>query len=128
MSQPQQFRVVVQEGVCVVTWNPGAVVTVRDAEQALAAEAAAIAGRRMPLLVKLAGVRTMDRAARRTFGSASADMGVTAVALLATSPTQRVLANFFMNLTAPPVPVRMFTDEAKAWRWLRTHREGPLLD
>lgn len=120
MNSPQQFQVAIEDGLCVCTWTVGAEVTGRDAKDALAAEVAALAGRRMPLLVRLAGIRSMDREARQVFGAAGPDTGITAVALVATSPVQRVLANFFLTLSRPPVPVRMFTDDNSARRWLLT--------
>lgn len=118
MTPRQKFRVEVEPQLCVCSWESGAHVTAQDAEEALAAEVAALAGRRMPLLARLNGVASMDRDARRVFGSASPDSGITALALLATSPVQRVVANFFLTINPPAIPARMFTDEPSARRWL----------
>lgn len=118
MTPRRKFRVEIEQDVCVCSWDAGAHVTAEDAEQALAAEVAALAGRRMPLLARLGGIASMDRDARRVFGSASPDSGITALALLATSPVQRVVANFFLTINPPAIPARVFTDERAARRWL----------
>lgn len=50
--------------------------------------------------------------------SAENDAVTTQVALVAKSPVERMIANFFLGLNKPQVPVRMFTDPDKARAWL----------
>ena len=40
--------------------------------------------------------------------------------LLASSPVTRMIANFFIGMGQVPMPMRMFTDETEALRWLRS--------
>jgi hypothetical protein len=72
-----------------------------------------------PLLVDMRRTKSMDRDARAHYAG-PATVGVArAVALLTGSPLTRVLASFFMGLSKPVVPTRMFTSEAEALAWLR---------
>lgn len=104
--------------VCVYTWDPGTVVTADQAAAALATQVDLLAGRRWPVLVRMSGMRGMDRDARLVFTHGPAEV-TSRVAMLAESPVQRIIANFFLGLSRNlAVPTRMFTDEAAARAWL----------
>lgn len=114
------FTVTLEEEnrVCVYTWAPGTVVTGERAAAALAAQVELLDGRRWPVLVRMSGMRSMDRAARHVFTNGPAE-STSRVAMLAESPVQRVIANFFLGLSRNlRVPTRMFTDERQAREWL----------
>lgn len=68
-----------------------------------------------PLLIDMTGSRSISREAREYY--ASLDIAP-AVALLATSPLARVLANFVIGLYGSAVPTKVFDDEAGALAWL----------
>lgn len=75
-------------------------------------------GKRHPVLVDLRPIRSMDKASR-DFSASEEHAGImTAVALIVGSPLSRALGNFFLGLNTPPFPVKIFSDEVKARRWL----------
>ena len=114
------FTVALEEDtqVCLYTWHPGTVVTAERARAALAAQVQLLAGRRWPVLVRMAGMRSMDRDARLIFTQGPADV-TSRVAMVAQSPVQSVIANFFLGLSRNlHVPTRMFSDEQAARTWL----------
>ena len=118
--QGESFVVTLEEDeqICVYSWDPGTVVTAERARAALAAQVQLLAGRRWPVLVRMAGMRSMDRDARLVFTQGPADV-TSRVAMLAESPVQTVIANFFLGLSRNlNVPTRMFTDERAARAWL----------
>ena len=43
----------------------------------------------------------------------------TAVALVVDTPVSRVLGNFYLGLSKPHIPSRLFNDEAEALDWLK---------
>jgi hypothetical protein len=99
---------------------------VRDVDLAIAKELVAtcrrLAGdRRMPLLVDLRRVRTMNRDARAYFSGPATECW-SATALLIDSPLTRAIANFFMGINRPRVPTRMFGTEGEAFLWLRSQQ------
>ena len=114
------FTVLLEEDeqVCVYSWHPGTIVTAERAAAALAAQVQLLAGRRWPVLVRMAGMRSMDRDARLVFTQGPVEV-TSRVAMLAQSPVQTVIANFFLGLSRNlNVPTRMFSDEQAARAWL----------
>ncbi|MBG6181472.1 STAS/SEC14 domain-containing protein [Arthrobacter sp. CAN_A1] len=68
-----------------------------------------------PVLLEISGVGSISRDARAIFtGSRSSS----AIAVLGTSPVDRVLANFLLGGDPPPCPTRFFTTESEALAWL----------
>lgn len=97
------------------TWVDGATACLVDAEESLAAVEALAGSRRLPLLVDMRGLKTLDRAARSRFSETDA---ITRLAFVVESPLSRVLANFFLAVSRPSWPTRMFTSEDEAVAWL----------
>jgi len=72
---------------------------------------------RRPFLIDMNKVKSMSREAREYYAGPEPQKIITAVAILTSSSVGKAVANFFLMLTRPSVPTRMFTgfDEAKAW-------------
>lgn len=70
-----------------------------------------------PFLIDMNKVKSMSREAREYYAGPEPKKSITAVAILTSSSVGKAVANFFLLLTKPSVPTRMFTDfdEAKAW-------------
>ena len=81
------------------------------------------AGKPRPLLVDITRVKSMTKGAREEYVKQEEERIITAVALLSNSSIGSVIANIFMSLNKPFVPVKMFTDALKAKDWLRQYRE-----
>jgi len=78
-------------------------------------------GKPRPLLVDMTKVRSMSKGAREEYvqqGGAT----ITAVALLTRSGVSNMIANIFISLNKPQVPVKLFTDPDKAKEWLMEYR------
>lgn len=106
--------------VAVVQWQSGTKCSLADAESATAQVRELAAEKPRPLLVDMRGMTTLERPAREHFLN---DRGsVTAVALIAESAVNKMIANFFIGLRRMPVPIRLFTDRATAVSWLDQHR------
>jgi hypothetical protein len=88
-----------------------------DAIGATAAMAQLTGGRQSPLLVDVREVGPQDRAARNEFARRG-DL-VSAVALIVGTPLSRMMGNFFLGVSKPMAPTRLFDDEATALIWLR---------
>ncbi len=66
------------------------------------------------------GVTNVSKEARDLFVSEEAIEGVLAGAFIVNSPLTVVLGNFFIKISKPQRPARLFTDKAEAMKWLRT--------
>ncbi|NYI41467.1 hypothetical protein BKA03_001586 [Demequina lutea] len=74
-------------------------------------------GRKFPLLVDVHDARSQDRAARLEL--AQRGNKVSAVAVIVGTPLSRMVGNFFVNVSQPVTPTRLFDDEASAVAWLQ---------
>lgn len=102
-------------GIVRILWTTGVVCRLEDA-QAVTTLVAAMGHGPVPLLTDDSGLSKMERAAREHF--AQAEGVVSAVAVLARTAVARMIANFFIGMGHPSVPVRIFTDEQAAVTWL----------
>lgn len=76
-------------------------------------------GRRVRVLLGLAGVDSITREARNVFGSVP---NLAAVAVLGAGPVDKVIATFLLGGSArPPFPTKYFSSEDKARTWLEEH-------
>ena len=97
----------------------------QDAEAArenMAYTKKAAGGKARPLLVDMTKVRSMSKGAREEYVKQQGELTITAVALLTTSNVSNMIANIFIGLNKPHVPVKLFTDPYKAKEWLMEHR------
>ncbi|MFC9772537.1 MULTISPECIES: STAS/SEC14 domain-containing protein [unclassified Pseudarthrobacter] len=102
------------DGIIHLVWNPEARIGVEDAQAAMAAVNTVADNREYPMLVDMATTQEVTRPARSVF---SIPCAANKIALLGSSPVDRVIANFFLSVHVPPCPTRFFTskDESKAW-------------
>ena len=104
------------DGVVQLVWATGAVMTLEAARDAVATLAALTGGRRTPLLVDTHDAGPQLRPARNEFVRRG-DL-VSAVALLVSTPLSRIMGNFFLSVSKPVAPTRLFEDDNAAVQWL----------
>lgn len=103
-----------ESGILRLDWTGGEIIGADDACAAIAAVNKMCRGKSRPLLVNVRDV-SLTRAARIAFTSPS---GASRIALLGSSPVDRVIASFFLRLQATPCPTRYFTSITEALTWL----------
>ena len=101
-------------GILHLRWKQGAYVGIDVAKAALEAISTLGQGARLPMLVEIQGV-THSAAARKVFPDPSS---ISRMALLGSSPVDRVIAMFRLPLLPAGFPVRYFTSRDKATEWL----------
>ncbi|APX02797.1 DUF7793 family protein [Arthrobacter sp. QXT-31] len=104
------------EGVLRLTWARDASITEADAEAAMEQVNVLSGDSRHPMIVDMATTADVSRGARAVFGR---PCQASRIALLGSSPVDRVLANFFLGLNKLPCPTRFFTDRTEALSWLK---------
>jgi hypothetical protein len=105
------------DGIVHLVWVPRAEMGLAEAVAATDAMAKLTGGRPHPLLVDAHESGPQDRPARNEFVRRS-DL-VSAVALIVTTPLSRMMGNFFIAVSKPTAPTRLFEDETAALAWLR---------
>ena len=81
-------------------------------------------GRRCAVIVLLGSLASQDAEARRIYG-AGMKGNFYAAALVVTNPLSRAIGSFFLGLSRPPVPTKMFPDFEKAIAWAESVRPQP---
>jgi hypothetical protein len=112
-----------EDGIARVIHVPGAEVTLESAQETMAAYLKLNKGKRRPLFVATKSMKSIDRQARNYFAGEEAAKVACAVALIVDSPVSRVLGNFYLGVSHPHLPTRLFALEAEALEWLKGYIE-----
>jgi hypothetical protein len=107
----------VSAGITGIILRPSARITGDDGARMRAEYQALTGGKPGGVLLQITGVGSVSREAISEDGSAAK---VTALAVLGSTPVDRVIANRFLALSTPGCPTKYFTDEEEAITWLRT--------
>jgi hypothetical protein len=100
-----------------LVWAPQVTMGLDDAIAATDAMTKLTGGQQSPLLVDVHDTGPQDRPARIEFARRG-DL-VSAVALIVATPLSRMMGNFFLTVSKPMAPTRLFDDEASALAWLQ---------
>ncbi|WP_066293760.1 STAS/SEC14 domain-containing protein [Arthrobacter sp. B6] len=103
-----------EDGVIHLIWEPRASLGVDDIRAAMARVNDICNGSPHPLLVEMTEINTVSHDARAAFSTPTA---ASRIALLGSSPVDRVIANF-RGADTYPCPTRFFSDRAEARNWL----------
>ena len=103
------------DGVVHLIWTPNAKIDAADARAAMAMVNEVCNSVDRPMLVDMASTETVSREARAVW---SIPCSASKIALLGSSPVDRVIANFFLGIHVPPCPTKFFTSESEAMGWL----------
>lgn len=116
----EKFRMWVRpDGIVELAWAPHIPSGLEDAVAAIEAMSELMGGKPGSLLVHTENAGPQDRAARMEF--IRRQEVVAAVALLVGNPLSRMMATFFINVSRPDVPIRLFEDADAAGAWLKEH-------
>jgi DNA-binding response OmpR family regulator len=92
-----------------------------DAKEVITAFKEIVKDKKYPLLVDSSRVKVISPDSMKFYGSEEAMFSVKAVAVIIKSGISRIVANFFIDISrAKDPPRRLFNDENKAVKWLKT--------
>lgn len=70
-----------------------------------------------PCLMSVVEIKSLTKEARDYFAH-EGDSHILADAILVNSPIMKMISNFFIKVSKPRKPTKMFTDKAEALEWL----------
>lgn len=105
-------------GIVVLRFRPNSRATLDDVRELVRAHVTAAGGIKRCAIADLRGLRFSDLEGRRLAAGPEVAAVTSRMALLVSNPVSRVLGNFFLRVSRPLYPTRIFTDEASARRWL----------
>jgi len=91
---------------------------IQDAKQSMAIGLELSKGVDFSWLVDMTNMRSITKEAREYFGKVE-DSHLKATGLVTNSPVSKVFGNFFLRFNKPNLPVRLFSSEKQAIRWLK---------
>jgi hypothetical protein len=108
----------IKDDILYVVYLPGAVITIDIAKDIVKQRIEYTGGHPYMMLITGEGMRAMNKEAR-DYLSSDGIVGVIAGALLVNSVYTEFFGNFFLRITQPEIPAKLFTDEKKALEWLK---------
>lgn len=111
-------RFEMNNGILYVTYSPDAVITLNIAKEITKQRIEYTNAVPCPLLISYEGLKAFDKESRDYSAAAEGIKGVLAGALLTNSVYTEFFGNFFLRITKPEIPAKVFTDKAKALEWL----------
>lgn len=103
------------DGIIHLVWQPGIVLERDDVHAAMARVNEISKGSEYPMLVDMGVTRAVTRQAKSAFQIPCA---ASRIALLGSSPVDRIIANFTIERQNLPCPTRFFTSRDEAMGWL----------
>ncbi len=88
---------------------------------------ARLLGRRCAVVVVLDSLTSQDSEARRIYAAGMQPTLFFAAALIVTNPLARAIGSFFLGLTRPAVPTKLFESVEAATAWVATERRAPVV-
>jgi len=79
-------------------------------------------GRRCSVIVVIDSLTSQDSEARRIYAAGMQPSLFYAAALIVTNPLARAIGSFFLGLTRPAVPTKLFNSVEEATAWVATQR------
>jgi hypothetical protein len=107
------------DGTVVLVFESGCRLDADNTLGVMRAHIAAAAGMKRPTFADVRGMRSVTREARELAASDEIVAVTSRMAILVGNPVSRVLGNFFLVVTSPKYPTKIFSEEAAAWNWLR---------
>ncbi|SLK00271.1 DUF7793 family protein [Arthrobacter sp. P2b] len=114
------------DGIIHLSWRPGIVLDSDDVHAGMATLNEICDGSEYPMLVDMGTTKAVTRQAKSAFQIPCA---ASRIALLGSSPVDRIIANFTIERQTMPCPTRFFTSRDGALDWLRQgDSPTPILD
>ncbi|MDD2920127.1 hypothetical protein [Rhodoferax sp.] len=107
------------DGIVRIIHVHGAQVTLEDAKETMAAYLKLYKGKRRPLFIDTKTMKSMSRETRQYYAGEEAAKVASVAAIIVGTPVSRVLGNFYIGISNPHLPSRLFTSEDDALEWLK---------
>lgn len=72
-----------------------------------------------PLIVDNREIKSISKEARDHFSISNRESSVSAIAIIIDSSLSRMVANFYLGINKPKVPVKLFNQEELAVKWCK---------
>jgi hypothetical protein len=125
MNKPPVFskytRMEIIDDILYGVYLPGGVITLEVAKEVVKQRLEYTEGVAYPMLVSGEGLKAVDKEARSYFSKEGSE-GIIAGVLLVNSIYTEFFGNFFLKISKPENPSKLFTDKQEALKWLEQYK------
>ena len=111
------------DGILIVTYKHGISVNYDVAKQLIQMRLGFCEHNSYAVLIIDEGVLSMDKKARDLFSSREGTTNIIASALVLSTVYSKIIGNFFLKVTRPHIPVKIFNDKVLALEWLDQYKD-----
>ena len=108
----------IRNNVLFATYKKGLEIDLSMAKEIVTARLKFMQSRKLPVIVFDGGVISMSKEARDFFGSPEGNEGLLAGAIIQNKPVSAAINNFFLFVSKPNIPAKIFTNVDSALKWL----------
>ena len=119
--ETEAARLEIKEGIIYANYKQGVVITLQMAKDMVTQRMDFAKNISYPAVVFIDGVKSVSKEARDYLAN-EGTVGLIAGALVIKSTYNAFIGNFFLRLTKPPFPSKMFTDINAALEWLEQYK------
>ena len=114
----------IREGILYSWYKKGVVIDLSAAKQIVVDRHKLIGDQKLPVLVFDEGAKEVKREARIFLSLEEGMKGITAGAFIVTNPVTKMVVQFWLalNVIKSNFPIKSFSTEEEAVKWLMTHR------
>lgn len=109
----------IRDNILIATYKKGVKIDLDIARKIVSDRRTVMGNKSMPVMVLNQGVISMDKEARDYLSSPDANKGLIAGAIISDSVFTSILSNFFLSVSKPNIPAKMFTSQEQAMKWLQ---------
>ena len=109
----------IEEGIVYGKYKPNIIVDLKAAKKIAEDRITLSKGKDYPTLGYLDDLANVNKEARDFFSTGDGIRNMKKLALLTRSPISKMLGNFWLQISKPVLPSRLFTSEEDAIRWLK---------
>ncbi len=117
-----EAEVWIEDGIYFLIHKKSKKGTLETAKEELKAHKELSSGKKMPLFADVRGMKGANPEARDYGNSEEVTSTYSAVGILIGSAFTRVIGSLFMKINKPPYPVKMFTEQKEAVKWLKQYK------
>jgi hypothetical protein len=109
-----------EENVLFFIYKQGITMNLEAAKRVVSDRLSIQKGVSFPVFCDMRGIKDSDKPARDYLAKEGSAL-VKAVAVLTDSPVTRIMANFYLTISRPLIPTKMFTDKTQAFEFLKSY-------
>ena len=108
----------IKNNILFATYKKGLEINLVIAKEIVQSRLKFMQGEKLPVIVFDGGVVSMSKDARDFFGSAEGNEGLLAGAIIQNTPVSAAINNFFLFVSKPNIPAKIFINVDAALKWL----------